>query len=216
MGNPDVPSGRARLRTVGTRIRWSRGAKLFRESEAAATVLLITKGHVKISLTSPCGKRVLLAIRGPGDLLGESAAIDGQGRSAAVTALTDVEAVSVSRDEFAHLVGRMPDVAADLIQILISRLRESDRRRLESGVYDVRTRTACWLLDAATYSERYGSGQGYAVRLTQTDLAEAVGASRVSVAKALHEFRDRKIIDIHRSVCRVIDPERLRSFAYPC
>ncbi|CAM3802923.1 Crp/Fnr family transcriptional regulator [Kibdelosporangium persicum] len=214
-GNPDIPNVQARLRAAGTRLTWSSGEKLFREAEAAATVLLITRGHVKVTVTAPCGKSVILAIRGPGDLLGESAAIDGHGRSATVTALSDGEAVSVSRAEFARLVGRTPEVAADLIHILISRLRESDQRRLESGVYDVRTRTACWLLDAATYGERSGTGPGYAVHLTQTDIAEAVGASRVSVAKALHEFRDKKIIDIHRAVCRVIDPDRLRSIAQP-
>jgi CRP/FNR family cyclic AMP-dependent transcriptional regulator len=206
-------TGHRTLGTAGTHRRWARGDILIREAEVTCEVVLIKRGRVKISSASPCGKQVIMAIRGPGDLLGESAAIDGKGRSATVTALTDVDAVSLTRTEFTQLLRNAPEVTFDLLVMLTGRLREATRQRLELSVYDVPTRTARWLLDAAAHSEPIGNGPGYTIRLTQTDLADAVGASRVSVANALRLWRKENTIATNRAVFRVLKPERLRVWA---
>jgi CRP/FNR family cyclic AMP-dependent transcriptional regulator len=209
------PAGQWRLSSAGTHRRWARGDNLIREAEATCDVVLIKRGRVKISSVSPCGKRVIMAIRGPGDLLGESAAIDGKGRSATVTALTDVVAVSLTRRQFTQLLHDAPEVTLELLVMQTGRLRESTRQRLELSVYDVPTRTARWLLDAAAHSELIGNGPGYTIRLTQTELADAVGASRVSVANALRRWREKDAIATNRAVFRVLKPEILRKWAHP-
>jgi CRP/FNR family cyclic AMP-dependent transcriptional regulator len=207
------PAGQWRLSTAGTRRRWARGDSLVREAEPTYDVVLIKRGRVKISSASPCGKQVIMAIRGPGDLLGESAAIDGKGRSATITALTDVDAVSLTRTEFTQVLLNAPEVTFELLVMLTGRLRESTRQRLELSVYDVPTRTARWLLDAAAHSEPIGNGPGYTIRLTQTELADAVGTSRVSVANALRKWRKEGAIATNRAVFHVLKPERLRVWA---
>ncbi len=209
------PAGQVRLSTAGTHRRWARGDNLIREAEPTCDVVLIKRGRVKISSASPCGKQVIMAIRGPGDLLGESAAIDGRERSATVTALTDVVAVSLTRKQFTQLLHNEPEVTFELLVMQTGRLRESTRQRLELSVYDVPTRTARWLLNAATHSEPIGNGPGYMIRLTQTELADAVGASRVSVANALRKWRKEGIIATHRAVFLVLKPEILRKRARP-
>jgi CRP/FNR family transcriptional regulator, cyclic AMP receptor protein len=208
-------TGQRRLGTAGTHRQWARGDKLIREAEPTCDVLLIKRGKVKISSASPCGKQVIMAIRGPGDVLGESSAIGGKGRSATVTALTDVEALSLTRKEFMQLLHEAPEVTFELLVMVTGRLRESTRQRLELGVYDVPTRTARWLLDAAAYSEPIGCGPGYTIRLTQAELADAVGASRVSVANALRPWRKERAIVTNRAVFRVLKPESLRKWAHP-
>jgi CRP-like cAMP-binding protein len=101
----------------------------------------------------------------------------------------------------------------ELLDMLANRLRESTRRRFESGVYDVTTRTARWLLDAAAHGEPIAMTSGYLIRLTQKELADAVGASRVAVANALRAFRDVDAVSTDRAGVRVLRPERLRPFA---
>jgi CRP-like cAMP-binding protein len=206
-------AAQSRLSAAGTHRRWSRGDELIREAESTGNVLLIRRGRVKVSSTSPCGKKVIMAIRGPGDLLGESAAIDGKGRSATVTALTEVDAVSLTQIQFRQILLHTPQIALELLAILVSRLRESTRRRLELGVDDVPTRTAQWLLDAVTHGEPIGHGPGYLVRLTQNDLADAVAASRVSVANALKSFREDEVVLTERAAFHVLDPAKLQTFA---
>jgi CRP/FNR family cyclic AMP-dependent transcriptional regulator len=205
-------AGRTRLAAVGQPRTWAPGAELIREAEPDGRVLLITRGRVKVTSASPCGRQVILALRGPGDLVGESAAIDGGGRSATVTALTEVDTVHLTRKAFHHVVRTVPDITYELLEILVCRLRESTRSRLARSVYDVRTRTAQWLLGAAEHGEPIDGGAGYVVHLTQDELAEAVGTSRVSVNKALRFFRDHGAISTSRAVCTVKRPDWLRDY----
>jgi CRP/FNR family cyclic AMP-dependent transcriptional regulator len=203
-------AGRTRLAAVGKSRTWAPGTELIREAEPDGRVLLITRGRVKVSSAAPCGRQVILALRGPGDLVGESAAIDGGGRSATVTAITEVETVHLTRTAFHHVVRTVPDITYELLEILVCRLRESTRSRLARSVYDVRTRTAQWLLDAVAYGEP--AEGGYVIHLTQDEMAEAVGTSRVSVAKALRFFRDHGAVATNRAACTVKRPEWLGEY----
>ena len=61
--------------------RFKSGAVVFHEGTASDGVIVIVRGRVKVSTVTAAGKEVLLAVRGPGDLLGELSAIDGLARS---------------------------------------------------------------------------------------------------------------------------------------
>jgi CRP/FNR family cyclic AMP-dependent transcriptional regulator len=204
--------GQRKLIAAGTPRRWAPGDILIRESDTTDHVVLITCGRVKISSAAPTGRQVLLAIRGPGDLLGESSAIDGEVRSATATALTAVEAVTLSGAEFQRFMQTTPAVTVELLKMVVGRLRESTRRRLEFGAYDVPTRTALLLVHyALTCGEP--SGSGITIKLRQTDLAEAAGASREAVAKALKVFRDAGALRTNRCSFDVLSLDLLQRFA---
>jgi CRP/FNR family cyclic AMP-dependent transcriptional regulator len=204
--------GQRELIAAGTPKRWAPGQVLIRESDDTDHVVLITRGRVKISSSAPSGRQVLLAVRGPGDLLGESSAIDGGLRSATITALEAVEAVTLSGVEFQRFVNSTPTVAFELLKMVVGRLRESTRRRLQFGAYDVPTRTALLLIDyALTCGEP--SRTGITVKLRQSDLAEAAGASREAVAKALKVFRDAGAVHTNRGSFDVLSMDLLHQFA---
>ncbi len=57
--------------------------------------MLLLAGRVKIASISEDGRESVLAFRGPGEVLGELSAIDGQPRSAGVTAIDPVEALVI-------------------------------------------------------------------------------------------------------------------------
>jgi CRP/FNR family cyclic AMP-dependent transcriptional regulator len=204
--------GQSRLIAAGTPRRWARGQVLIRESDATNHVVLITEGRVKISLAAPSGRQVLLAIRGPGDLLGETAAIDGDVRSATATALTPVVAVTLAGPDFLRFMASTPSVAAEMLKIIVGRLRESTRRRLESGAYDVSTRTALLLIEYAVTCGEKANGV-ITINLRQSELAEGAGASREAVAKALKVFRDADAIRTHRCSFDILDLDALHRFA---
>jgi CRP/FNR family transcriptional regulator, cyclic AMP receptor protein len=204
--------GQRQLVAAGTPRRWAPGQILIRESDTTDHVVLITEGRVKISSAAPTGRQVLLAIRGPGDLLGESSAIDGEVRSATATALTAVEAVTLTNAEFQRFMRTTPAVTVELLKMVVGRLRESTRSRLEFGVYDVPTRTALLLVHyALTCGER--SGGGITIKLRQSELAEAAGASREAVAKALKVFRDAGALRTNRCSFEVLSLDMLQRFA---
>src|ERR1700716_1817148 len=91
---------RSDLLRRGRRRRHRRGATLFHEGGGSDEIVVVLSGRVKVSTVTADGREVVLAFRGPGVLLGELAAIDGEARSPTVGALEPVEAAVVAASEF--------------------------------------------------------------------------------------------------------------------
>jgi CRP/FNR family transcriptional regulator, cyclic AMP receptor protein len=96
---------RAGLEEAGRTARWRAGTVLFREGEEPGAVFLVLEGRVKVHVATAKGHEVLLAVKEPGELLGELAAIEGVPRSASATVLDDLSAVVVPAHRFC---GRPP------------------------------------------------------------------------------------------------------------
>src|ERR1700752_1803798 len=107
------------------------GAALFHENQVADRVLVITQGFVKLSCFTDDGREIVLAIRGPGDILGELSVVGGGARSASATALEAVEALAVPAVDFAALMERSPHIAMAMLKTVMHRLRDADRKRVE-------------------------------------------------------------------------------------
>ncbi|RDI53954.1 CRP-like cAMP-binding protein [Nocardia mexicana] len=184
------------------------------EGEPSDHVVVIESGRVKVTSSASSGKQVLLAIRGPGDLLGEFSAIDGRTRSATVTALSHVTAIVVSGKTFRALLINDGKAAFAMLRLVVSRLREADIQRLEYGAYTVGERIARLLLD---YAGRYGQADAdrvvIALPLSQVELAHAAGASREAVAKALKRLRDLGAVRTARRRVELLRPDLLAEIA---
>lgn len=201
----------AALESWGRTRRFGRGATLFNEGEDAERVLIVRSGRVKVSSYTADGKEIVLAIRGPGELLGELSAIDGEPRSASASALEAVEVLSVPAEDFRAFLGTRARVAVALLQILSRKLRDADRKRIEFGVYDTVGRVARRLVELAErYGEKAGQGLRITLPLSQQELAGWTGSSREAVSKALHQLRARGYIETARRGITVLDPEALR------
>jgi CRP-like cAMP-binding protein len=160
------------------------------------------------------GKEVVLAIRGPGDLLGELAAIDGEPRSATATALEPVEALSLSAGDFRSFLEAHPRVALALLAVLTRRLRDADRKRVEFAAEDTMTRVAARIVEL---SERFGDkvarGLEIDLPISQEELAGWTGCSRDSVVNALQAMRGLGWIETQRRQILVRDIDALRRHA---
>ena len=99
-------------------------------------VLIITSGEVKVTVTSPDGREVVLDVLGGGELLGELSAIDGAPRSAGAATLGAVELVAVDVARFNQFVDDHHRVAVALLRSVAGRLRHTTRRQVEFGTVD--------------------------------------------------------------------------------
>src|SRR2546421_12578570 len=88
------------IREQGRTRRFRSGATLFHEGDNSDWIGLVVKGRVKISCFGADGRERLVAVIGPGELLGELSAIDGEPRSATATALEAMEAAVLTADGF--------------------------------------------------------------------------------------------------------------------
>jgi CRP-like cAMP-binding protein len=165
-------------------------------------------------MVGPQGKEVILGFIGPGELLGEVAALDGEPRSATAEAVDPVRAVVVPRAAFERFVASRPDAALALLRSLARRLRAADRQRLEFAAYDVVGRVARRLVELCErHGEAAGSDTVITLPLSQDELAAWTASSREAVAKALQLLRRLGWVETHRRRIVVLDLAALRDYA---
>jgi CRP/FNR family cyclic AMP-dependent transcriptional regulator len=187
------------------------GTPLFLEGTRSDTVVVVISGRVKAFSSAEDGAEVILAVRGPGALLGELAAIDGQPHSASVMSLETVEVLTVGFREFTAFLQDHPRTMWLLLCNLTDRLRDADRKRLEFGAYHTLNRVARRLVELVDrFGEPTESGIKIALPFTQDELASWVGASREAVAKALRTLRACGYLRTQRRTYTVVDIEGLR------
>ncbi|WFB06970.1 Crp/Fnr family transcriptional regulator [Streptomyces sp. LX-29] len=205
---------RRALLALGGPKTYRRGAVVLRENDATSFVVAIISGWAKVSVGTERGIRLILALRGAGEVVGDQAAIDHRPRSATVAALGDVHAVVVSGDKFRKYLADRPIATMLIMRQFSSRLRSSDGERRSLASERVIQRLAARLIEIA---ERTGRPDGDAIRvdlpLPQHELAAAVGTGREAVAKALKLLRSQGVVRTGPRRFEVLDLGLLRLLA---
>jgi CRP-like cAMP-binding protein len=119
-----TPAERGALTAVAAERIFLTGKELCREGAAADHVLLIRSGWTKVSVQTGAGERII-ARRGPGDLVGERAAMRTGSRSATITAEEIVRAYVLSTEDFLAFVRAHPRVLGLLNRQIYDRLTEN-------------------------------------------------------------------------------------------
>jgi CRP-like cAMP-binding protein len=191
------------------RRRYSRGDVILSQGGAPGAMHVITRGSVRITISSDDGKEMILAILHPGDLFGEIAALDGGARSATVTAAEPTETAALSRADLLEFVQTHPEFALRLIATLAKRLRLVDERLEDAHFLDLDARMAKVLFDLTEQGQRMADGS-VRVELTQSELASMIGATRVSANRLLKSFESAGLVRRGRSAITVVDMRGLR------
>jgi CRP/FNR family transcriptional regulator, cyclic AMP receptor protein len=188
-----------------------KGQPILRAGAAGDEVLLVISGRVKLVAYGVEDREVVLAIRGPGELVGEMAALGGQRRTATAVAVDDVEVGYLRAEELKAFLAEHPDAALVLIRMLIRRLGEATRDVVDLATQDSVGMVAKRLLElAADHGRAAGGGTLIELSLTQDELASWTGATRETVSRALRLMRRVGwIATDHRSIT-VLDPSALR------
>jgi len=159
-------------------------------------VFIILHGTVKV-YTEQGGRDAILSILGSGDLLGEMSLIDSVGRSASVVTLEDSLMLWMDKVTFNYILDNFPPIARNLVKILSARVRLSDQMIQSLATLDVNGRVARQLL---AFAERYGRDADDMVKiritLTQSDIADLVGASRKRVNQTMVYFKEEGLVSM--------------------
>ena len=200
----------AELRASMSEVTLARGDALFHEGDPGDRLYVVTEGKVKLHRTSPDGRENMLAVLGPGEMVGELSLFDPGPRTATVAALTDCQLASLAHDALKPWISGRPELCEQLLQALAQRLRRTNDVMADLVFSDVPGRVAKALLDLA---EKFGTPDGEGIRvthdLTQEELAQLVGASRETVNKALSEFASRGWLRLDGRAVVLIDRDRL-------
>jgi CRP-like cAMP-binding protein len=156
----------------------------------------LDEGLLKVSIASASGAERILAILGPGAIVGDLAIIDGLPRSASVSALRDCKLRFVSRTSFEAFARKEPEVYHYLAKVLATRLRDTDQIVAAGSFLPLKGRVARALIDLA---HAFGKdvGQGRVVirqKVSQGDLAAMAGIARENVSRIMNDWMRAKII----------------------
>ncbi|MCC6315750.1 MAG: Crp/Fnr family transcriptional regulator [Thermomicrobiales bacterium] len=173
------------------------GAMIFTADQPGEIAYIVLEGTLKVSVLQANGQELTLALLGPGELVGEMAVADRQRRSADVVAIEPALLLWVDRAAFDRLRRELPQVTENLLALMARRLRLTNAQLLALASLDVHGRVARQLLALAdAYGEQTPAGMRIPLRLTQSDLAGLVGATRVRVNEVLVGFKRRGFVEV--------------------
>lgn len=177
-------------------------------------VYFLSKGWVSCSMNVLNGRRQIVTVNLPGDLLGVPSLCLTR---AAVTfeTLTPVVLQVISLDAFAGLFTKLPRLALSMF-LVSQQERVLLMERLASvGQTKAIQRLAAFLLHIHERLQQVDAsiGLSFELPLTQSDLAEIVGLTFVHVNRSLRELDRRGLIERSGKRVTLVDLERLRELA---
>jgi len=192
--------------------RVPRGTVVLRKGDPGRSMLLILRGRMRISSMLPAGREVTLNVVGPGEAIGEMSLLDGEERSADVTALEDCMVLAIERARFLRLLRENPDLCLRLIAMLSRRLRGANMAIEEITLLDLPSRLGNLLRRLARdCGVATPSGTRIEIKLSQKDLGALVGGSREKVNHQLRQWEQAGLIGKDRGYLVLVRPEKLTS-----
>lgn len=121
------PSDLKQVAAIAQEESFSDGVTLASEGEAGDVMFIILSGEVRV-VTTRNQKEVEIARRKAGEYVGEMALISKEPRSATLTSVGNVRALSIDQKSFESLLRDRPDVSLAVIQVLCERLKEASNK----------------------------------------------------------------------------------------
>lgn len=172
------------LRAGGHPVRYADQALIHARGDIKPGLSMVRSGAVRFGNAGTDGSYLVITVMGPGQCFGEFSLFADLPRTHDAVALGETVVDQISRAAFDAILAREPELSRIMLTAVTGRLHAAtelidDMRRLP---LPVRTAKLIWQMTRT-------GGQGGAVHLTQSDLAFALGVSRVSAGKALARLR---------------------------
>lgn len=187
------------------------GEVIIERGDPPEAVFAVATGKLKVVAPRNAGRDATLHILGPGDVFGEVALFQDDGRTARVTAIEESVILVVDRRDFMDLLSRSSELSKRLLSLMATRLKNTIAHFDATTSLDVPQRLARKLLLLA---EHFGVPDGKRVALTlklsQSELGDLVDSTRQSVNRELRRWQEAGILGTHDGRIVVLDVEALR------
>jgi CRP-like cAMP-binding protein len=162
------------------------GELLFGRGDPADRFFVVIEGRLRVSVVSAEGRELSMRVVGAGEMVGEIAAFDGGLRSADMTAIAPTRVASMTAESFFAAMALYPKIARNALKLLCGRLRDTTEQLETIALYPIEQRLARLLLVALrNVVAAPGRRAALALNLSQTEIAQLLGATRPKVNVAL-------------------------------
>ncbi|WP_428925959.1 Crp/Fnr family transcriptional regulator [Marinibacterium sp. SX1] len=202
------------LEGLATDIRLTKGQVLFEAGDPGDALFAVTEGALEVSVYSEDGRKLALDIMRPGAVLGEITLFDPGPRTATAAALEPSVLRRVRHSDVLSEISKSPDLAIDLIHLAGQRMRYMNRQLNEQVFLPVPLRLARKIL-YLTQGDTPQPADDARLKLSQSELAEFVGATREAVSKTLSSWKKDGVVEASRGGLKVLDRPALELIADP-
>jgi CRP/FNR family cyclic AMP-dependent transcriptional regulator len=190
-------------------------ALLFEEQREASSILILVEGCAKISVNSIDGKRLILWIARPVELLGLASVLRGSRHEVTAETLHPCRIASIRRQDFLDFLVRYPAVYQGVARELSVEMSRACEQMRIMGLSPSASIKVAWLLLewSADSGPSTGHGTSVSVPLTHEEMGECVGVTRETVSRAMADLRQRGLIDLRGSALTITNRFALEAFA---
>jgi CRP/FNR family transcriptional regulator, dissimilatory nitrate respiration regulator len=203
------PDQLAALDQITAARTYERGQEIFQQGDPAGGFYAVLAGRVKIYKSSAAGKEFILHVFGPGDAFAEVPVFAGGEYPASASSLETAELLFFPRDRFRSLMGRMPDLAMNMLGLLSGRLREFTRTIENLSLKEVPARLAAHLL---LLHETTGTSS-FKLDLPKGHLASYLGTTPETLSRILKKMDEMELINMAGHQITILNEEELEALA---
>jgi CRP/FNR family transcriptional regulator len=202
----------ARLVALGKRLYFRKGDTLFHPEQRQGPFFKLTDGFVAVSRRLKDGRRQVVGLRLPGDVVGYLNT-DGM-YTFEGEALTDVAVCSFDRDGFDHFAAAKPKLAAAVSLALSEALKQTGQEMTSMGQLRSVERVASFLaLLHESCQQRRLPTTPLPLPMSRRDIADYLGLVVETVSRAFSELRRRKVIAVAEAGVEILDYQALAVIA---
>jgi CRP-like cAMP-binding protein len=187
------------------------GQLIFTEGNPAFMIYHVYSGYVKLSKSGWDGEKLVIRLRGPGDIFGHRAVLAGEPYTADAMALEETTVCAIQKEIFLQAIKESPEFALRVMAKLSNDLRASEEQTMSITHENVPQRVARLLLFLIEDNEESRRNQLVIPNsLSRGEMAQMIGTTPESFSRTLHSFADKKLIETTRSEIRIISLDALR------
>jgi CRP/FNR family cyclic AMP-dependent transcriptional regulator len=185
------------------------GARIFAQGDAAASVMYLSRGRLRLSVVSRTGKEAVVAMLEPGTFFGEGCLAGQVKRMATATALAACTVVTIDKDEMARQLHARPAFSDRFLTHMLVRNIRIEEDLVDQLFNSSEKRLARTLLLLAQYGDQ-SPAERVLPKVSQEVLAEMIGTTRSRVNFFMNKFRKLGFIEyngglkIHSSLLSVV------------
>lgn len=192
-----------------------RSTLLFAQNQPADSLYLVESGLVKLTRTNAVGDRIIVAVRGGNDLVGEEVLATGDGTfQSEAEVLTNVSVLRISGEALRKALLAQPWVATLVTYLIMQKSKLADKVELLC-LHDVEYRILYYLAELCNLVKPQEDTNEYQIPITQLELADLIGATRETTSTTLNQLERRGLIRLSRRMLTVPSPDKLRSGLAP-
>jgi len=177
---------------------------LFTEEQQPGCVLFLLEGRVKLSMNSIGGRRLIIGIYRPGNILGLTSAVSGLPYEMTAEAQYPCRLKSVQRQSFLDFLLRYPVACQNVARELSLEYKQTYAQlRLLGLTSSAPGNLARLLIEWCSSGQQTEHGIRIQCSLTHGEIGEHIGVSRETITRTLNDFKNHGFVEQRGSILYV-------------